>query len=385
MAYQKLFSKSLSGLGDVLHFAAHSHHLWPDAAIDGQSAAINDALRLADDKWDHFFRTVYPKAQNHVAQELGLSDPSNVVFAPNTHQLIVSLFSAIEAKPIRLLTTDGEFHSLSRQRDRWIESGYITCETVPLEPAETFDARFIAAAKTGAYDVIFLSHVFFGRGHIFNALDELAVIDGPIIVVDGYHGFKAIRVDWGQYEDRLFYLSGGYKYAMSGEGCCFLAAPRCVAERPEITGWYAAFGDLIAPPAGGVGYARDASRFLGATFDPSGIYRFNAVQDMLAEQGLTKEIMSRHVQALLAQLSDKIAAGEAGALKEAAQLNDVSQLPCARFLALQHPNAQDWQKALHKAGVMSDVRGDVLRLGLAIYHSDADVERFCKLAAKVIN
>ncbi len=384
MSYKHLFSASLSGLGEILHFAAHSHHLWPDAARLGQDAAIGDAMRLADDKWDHFFGDVYPKAQNHVATELNLSDPSNVVFAPNTHQLIVSLFSAIDAKPIRLLTTDGEFHSLSRQRDRWVESGYITFETVPLHPIESFDARFIAAAKTGQFDVIFLSQVFFGAGHIFDALEELAAIDGPVIVVDGYHGFKAVPTDWRPFEDRMFYLAGGYKYAMSGEGCCFLAAPRGVAERPEITGWYAAFGDLVQPPAGGVGYARDASRFLGATFDPSGIYRFNAVQEILANEGLTTQVMSSHVQALLAILSAKIASGEAGVLAEAEQLNDVSTTPCARFLALKHPDAQAWQKALHKAGVMTDVRGDVLRLGLAIYHDEGDVRQLCEVASEAL-
>ena len=52
-----------------------------------------------------------------------------------------------------------------------------------------------------------------------------------------------------------------------------------------ITGWYAEFEDLTLPP-GSVGYANDARRFLGATFDPSALYRFIAVRRMLAENGL---------------------------------------------------------------------------------------------------
>ena len=79
-----------------------------------------------------------------------------------------------------------------------------------------------------------------------------------------------------------FYLGGGYKYAMAGEGCAFLHAPDGFAPRPPVTGWFAEFEDLTLPPES-VGYAYDGRRFLGATFDPSGLYRFNAVQRMLRE------------------------------------------------------------------------------------------------------
>ena len=34
-----------------LHFAAHSHHYWPDVARDAHIRAWDDAARLADDKW----------------------------------------------------------------------------------------------------------------------------------------------------------------------------------------------------------------------------------------------------------------------------------------------------------------------------------------------
>ena len=58
-----------------LHFAAHSHHLWPDASFDGQVQAWNDAALLADHKWDKIFGEVIPEAQRHIARELALPDP----------------------------------------------------------------------------------------------------------------------------------------------------------------------------------------------------------------------------------------------------------------------------------------------------------------------
>ena len=386
MSYKHLFSKSLNAAPDRLHMAAHSHHLWPDAAFDGQMLAFDDAARLADDKWDHVFADIYPAAQRHIAQELSLPSPETIVFAPNTHSLIVTLFSALESRPIKVLTTDGEFHSLTRQRQRWEESGRVTADIISVQPAETFDARFLAAAKAADYDIIFTSHVFFNSGHIFEGVAELAKLakpEGPWVVIDGYHGFMAVPTDLSDVADKVFYLAGGYKYAMAGEGACFMHAPPGFAPRPEITGWYAAFGDLVAPPKGGVGYSRDGGRFLGATFDPSGLYRFNAVREMLGEAGLDVKAMSHYVGGLQTQLATAIKDGQAGALGSARSLNDVTANRSARFLALEHDKAQEWKAALHDHNIITDVRGNVLRIGLGLYHDAADIQRLCEVAASL--
>ena len=98
---RRLFQRSLSAAPVRLHFAAHSHHLWPDASYVGQIAAWDDAARLADRKWDRVMGELWPAAQHHVAHELGLSDPSTIVFGSNTHELIVRLASHLP-RPLRL-------------------------------------------------------------------------------------------------------------------------------------------------------------------------------------------------------------------------------------------------------------------------------------------
>ena len=60
LSFKRLFSRSLGADPDRLHFAAHSHHLWPDASFDGQIEAWNDAARLADRKWDKVMDEVWP-------------------------------------------------------------------------------------------------------------------------------------------------------------------------------------------------------------------------------------------------------------------------------------------------------------------------------------
>ncbi len=380
MSFKPLFSRALAAAPGRLHFAAHSHHLWPDASFDAQQQAWLDANLHADRKWELIFGEVVPESRAHVARELNLPDPSSVVFAPNTHDLLLRLFSGFDRSPVRILSTDGEFHSFRRQSQRWEEAGQAVVTRIPLEPFDTFAGRFTAAAR----DWIVISQVFFRTGQGFadtTALADLARPQGPWVLIDGYHGFMAQPTDLSGVADRVFYTSGGYKYAMAGEGACFLHAPPGFCERPVSTGWFAEFGDLTGPP-GGVGYAADAGRLWGATFDASALYRFNAVRRMLEERGLDTAAVSAQAHGLMQAFQDAVQAGDAGRLSEAELINPMTGDPArARFLAFRHPDAKAWQGALQDAGVITDVRDDVIRFGFGLYQDAADVERLVKTCA----
>lgn len=368
MNYKRLFQRALAAAPDRLHFAAHSHHLWPDASYVGQLAAWDDAARLADRKWERVMGEIWPAAQSHVAAELSLPDPNSVVFAPNTHDLLLRIVSAMPQRPLRILTSDGEFHSFRRQSERWEEAGTAVIERVPL-------GQIVQRARSGEHDLIFVSHVQFGTGHVFDGVAELAALarpEGPWVAIDGYHGFMAMETDLSAVADKIFYLAGGYKYAMSGEGAAFLHAPPGFGARPEITGWYAEFDDLSAAP-GTIGYAPDARRYMGGTFDPSGIYRFVAVRDMLRQEGLTTAKIAAHVDSLRAQLLAELPL-------EAELLNPGSP---ARFVALRSPNAQRWKAVLEAQDIITDVRGDVLRIGLGLYQDMRDVAELLRALARL--
>ena len=384
MSLKLLFSRSLGADPSRLHFAAHSHHLWPDASFEGQVQAWEDAALLADRKWDKVMGEVWPSAQAEVAAELGTGEADAIVFAPNTHELLVRLFSAGPwAWPVRVLTSDGEFHSARRQFARWEEAGAASVECIPVEPFESFSNRFLKAAQSGAHDLIFVSHVLFGSGRVFDRVEELSALgrpEGPWVVIDGYHAFMAIDRPFGKApEATAFYIGGGYKYAMAGEGCAFMHAPAGFGPRPRITGWYAEFEDLSLP-AGSVGYASDARRFLGATFDPSGLYRFVAARRMLAQNGLTTTAISRHCEALQQQLLASLAKTRLG---DAELLNPLDGRPHARFLAFRSPDAQRWHQALKAENCITDVRGDVLRIGFGIYQDESDVDRLVGLLGEL--
>ncbi len=326
--------------------------------------ACDDAMHLADHKWDKIMGPVWDQAQRHVASELKLPDAQTIAFAPNTHDFIVRIVSAIPTRPVRILTTDGEFHSFRRQIERWAEDKEVVVDAVPAD-------GLVDKAEAGGYDLIFASQVLFNSGTVLQDIERLAALsrpEGPWTVIDGYHGFMALDTDLSGVADRLFYLSGGYKYAMAGEGVCFLHAPPGFAPRPTITGWYAAFEDLALSP-GEVGYAPDGRRFLGSTFDPSGLYRFNAVQTMLAETDLTTGKISDHVGKLQQHFLNDTP------LSAMRLLNPVDGKPHARFLAFKGENAGTLHQVLTERQVVTDVRGDVLRIGFGLYHDVEDVDR----------
>jgi len=384
LSLKRLFERSLGADPTRLHFAAHSHHLWPDASFDGHMQAWEDAARLADRKWDKVMDEVWPAAQAEVAAELGTDQPDDVVFAPNTHDFLLRLMAAAsETWPIRVLTSDSEFHSARRQFARWEESGAATFERIAVEPFDSFSDRFFAAAQGGEYDLIFVSHVMFGSGRTFERVEELASLakpGGPWVVVDGYHAFMALdRPFAGSAPTSAFYLGGGYKYAMSGEGCAFMHAPPGYGPRPRITGWFAEFEDLTLPP-GSVGYAKDASRFMGATFDPSALYRFTAVRRMLSDNGLTTARISAHVEGLQRHLLGSIGSTP---LARAELLNPLDGRDHARFLAFRSASAQRWYAELKAQNVITDVRGDVLRIGFGIYQDEDDVDRLVRLLGEL--
>lgn len=369
------FSKALAANPQRLHFAAHSHHLWPDVTEEAHARAWDDAARLADAKWEHVMGAVLPEAQRHIARALNVSDPSAIAFAPNTHELLMRLLSCLPPGPRRILTTGSEFHSAARQFARLEEEGWRVTR-VATEPFDSFVARFAAEAEKGGHDLIYVSQVFFDSGF---AADDIASLvravrdDGTLVAVDGYHGFMALPTDLRAVEKRTFYLAGGYKYAMAGEGVCFMHCPPGYGMRPVDTGWYAAFGALEKRNSG-VSYGDDGFRFMGATFDPSGLYRFNAVQRWLHGGGIAVADIHRHVQALQSRFLARL---QEATMPEGLSASTLMPMPArGHFLTFRTSHAAALHDALQRRHIVTDVRGDRLRIGFGLYHGREDIDLF---------
>ncbi|WKE64993.1 aminotransferase class V-fold PLP-dependent enzyme [Gallaecimonas kandeliae] len=374
------YSRFLAQHQGQQHYACHSHHYWPDVTREAQLAYWDDTARYVDDKWGYFFREKVPAVQAHIAHILKLPDAAQLAFAPNTHEFVVRLLSCLpSSRKWRILTTDSEFHSFSRQCLRLEEGGLAEVVRVPTQPFTDFEQRFASEAAKGGWDLVFFSQVFFNSG--FAVRDLKALVDAvpdadTLVAVDGYHGFCALPTDISDIAGRAFYLAGSYKYAQGGEGCCFMAVPKGCELRPVNTGWYAEFGALHSARSNQVAYAEDGLRFAGATMDLSALYRLLAVLDWWQRDGISVEAIHGHVQqlqqAFLAQL-DEI--GSPLLHRGQLQAQDLSHH--GHFLTFELADGEATGRLadfLASHGIHTDYRGNRLRFGFAPYHEVADID-----------
>jgi kynureninase len=363
-------------VAERLLLSGHSHQAWPDVALDGHIEAFEDAARHVDEKWARAFA----KADEvRAGYRRLLADPGGeIALGANTHELVLRLISALDlrARP-RLVSTDGEFHTLRRQLARLGEAG-LEVVRLPAQPADTLAAR-LADAVDERTSAVLVSAVLFETGHIVPGLDGLARAceqSGAELVVDAYHALGSVPFAI----DALglgsaWVVGGGYKYLQLGEGNCFLRLPAHAGDlRPVVTGWFAEFGALADEhDPSRVAYGRGAERFAGSTYDPTSHYRAARVLAFFQEQGLTPERLRasyRRQVDLLAAGFDAIGAPDAVITRE----RDVPLERFGGFLALRSARAGELQRALAGRGVLSDSRGPWLRLGPAPYLSDAQLE-----------
>jgi selenocysteine lyase/cysteine desulfurase len=222
--------------------------------------------------------------------------------------------------------------------------------------------------------MIFLSHVFFNSGMVIKNLNAIvnAVKDNStMIIIDGYHSFMAIPTDLSQIESRVFYLSGSYKYAQGGEGCCFLHVPKNSQYRPLNTGWFAGHTELTAAGAS-VNYPDNGFRFAGSTMDFTAVYRLNAVLNLFKQDNLTVEKIHAHVQMLQHNFRQHLLSIDHSFLTEKNILS-VDYNYHGHFLTFAMPSPEHTKKLhaeLRSKKILTDYRGSKLRFGFGIYQND---------------
>src|SRR6185369_15756522 len=162
-----------------------------------------------------------------------------------------------------------------------------------------------------------VSAVFYTNAHIVPGLAhvlERCRRAGATFLVDAYHALDVVPFTVAGLDD-AFLVGGGYKYCQLGEGNCFLRVPPGCAMRPVVTGWFAEFDALAAGAGDGrVSYGTGASRFAGATYDPTSHYRAARVFDFFDREGLSPALLrevSQHQVGLLARLFDDLDADTA--------------------------------------------------------------------------
>lgn len=366
-------------------FTGHSHQAWPDCGSEAQQEAWIDAANLVDDKWEKAFEKAEAVKQGYL--KLLNDETGNITLGSNTHELLIRLFSAlpIKEKP-RLVSTDGEFHSIRRQLDRLSEEG-IEIVKIPSNPVDEVVDKIISALNERTSAVL-VSSVFFNSGLILPGLKKLAEACQKkeiVLVVDAYHHLNV--APFYVKENGLqnsFIVGGGYKYCQLGEGNTFLRSPKDCDMRPVITGWYSEFTALASKKkAGEVLYGQKGDIFAGATYDPTSHYRAARVFRFFNEMNLSPEFLreiSQHQIGLLLNEFDKLELDPKIIKRDAT----VSLENIAGFLVLYSESAGKISEKLKEKDVWTDYRGNVLRFGPAPYISDNQIKDAMKILGNVV-
>ena len=288
-AYFSLFLKNLpEGIKD---YRAHSHHYWPDCTRQAQIKYWDLAAQYKDDKWEYFFEEFIPSLQKKLLPFFGLSPEyaSQVIFGSNTFELIfklLSTFSWNSSRPLRILTTQGEFYSFQTLIES-LSSHFP--HFFNIKKVKNFQ-EFQEEVQAFSPDFCLISHVFFKTGYALSSKDldllhQMAIkFSSTLFVIDVYHSFLALDFSWDWYKETLAFCGGSYKYVGGGEGAAFLFLPKKWEEKtPFYRGWISDFfsspSSLTTPPLW--------TKYLGATEDLTPFFRLESVLDWREQIGLT--------------------------------------------------------------------------------------------------
>ena len=381
-----------------LHFASHSHHPWPNPSNQGQIKYWSDSNMLLDDKWENIFEKIIPEAKMFINKILNIeSNYDNITLGQNTFELLIRIFSGIfTGEKIRILTSDGEYHtfnrlilSLKERFPAFIEVFYISSLDI-----DNFQKNILKQLDENNFDLIFFSHVFFKSGLKHQDLTGLVKSirskvnkEKTHIIIDGYHSFCAFPFSLNEIKDEIFYIAGGYKYAMSGENMCFAHCPKYSFQcKPFLSGWMSNFNGLSTFGfESEINFDKNSNPFMGSTFDSTGIYRFiNIWSVFLNDENYSIKNMHKYIKYLQNDFLDKLDKKEHNIFNSQNIIGRDNKVGnYIGFIIKDTQLCKNITESILKENIIVDNRQDILRIGFGIYHTDQDINRLVKVLSEI--
>jgi len=195
------------------------------------------------------------------------------------------------------------------------------------------------------------------------------------VLLDVYHSLGVFPVDVGVL-DVDFAVGGSYKYLRGGPGACFLyIAPRHLDAGVATLdiGWFAKESPFSYARPDPPRYAGGGDAWMESTPAVLPLYQARAGQVFTQAIGVARLRehsleMQRRLVALLAEHGIPALGGTADR---------------GAFVVVRHPDARAWSEALDARGILTDARGEWLRLTPDVLTTDAELEGAAAALAEV--
>ena len=396
--YHKLNVKRGENEQPYMHFASHSHHPWPDPSYQGQNKYWEDSNKLLDNKWSLIFGQIIPSAKMIINRILGIeSNYDNITLGQNTFDLLLRILSGIfTGEKTRVLASDGEYHTFNRLFNSLKERFPSIIEVVYVSSLDidNFEENILKQLDQNNFDLIFFSHVFFKTGlkhqdltSLVRSIRSKVSKEKTHIIIDGYHAFCAFPFSLNEIKDEIFYIAGGYKYAMSGESVCFAHCPKYSFQyKPFLSGWMSNFNGLSTFGfESRINFDDNSNPFMGSTFDSTGIYRFvNTWNVFLNKDNSSIENMHKYIKNLQNNFLDKLDKQSHDIFNSKNIIGRDNQIGnYIGFIINDTQLCQQITDLILQKNIIVDNRQNILRIGFGIYHTDQDIDRLVNVLSEI--
>jgi kynureninase len=370
-----LFSRTLAN--DSIYLANHSL----GRPLDQMAEDIREGIVLWEtklgDAWDEWLAE-QEAYRTRIATLIGAPRADCVVPRTSAGQGLRAVLNALQGR-LQVLSTRGEFDSIDLILKQYAALGRIDMQWVEADAEGRFSVARIQQALRPGTDLVVVSQVMFMDGQIVHNLALLADAChaiGARLMVDAYHAVGVIPVDVAAMKAD-FVIGGSYKYLRGGPGACFLyISPEILAGglRPLDTGWFArenTFGyERPDPPILRTG----GDAFLEATPPVLTYYQARSGQMFALALGVERlrSYGLEQLRRLKSYLRDVGIEAIGGDVEHGA------------FLAVRLDNAAGISVRLAERGMITDARGQWLRLCPDCLTQDKELRMAVSALAEVL-
>ncbi len=252
-----LFSRVLarSGRADEIYLANHSLGRPLDLVAAEVARALDAWYADLDGAWEYWLQA-RDRYRRLVARMLGWPRWDAVVPKTSAGQALRAVLNAApDPQPgdtLNIVSTRCEFDSIDFILKAYAHKGRARIRWVQPAEDDLIDTNDLLGAIDETTDLVVLSLVCFVTGQVIDGVErviERARDHGAMVVLDAYHAFGALPIDFGSLNPD-FIIGGSYKYTRGGPGACFLAVnpahlsptggvPDPGSLMPLDTGWFA--------------------------------------------------------------------------------------------------------------------------------------------------